>query len=56
MTFDENECYELFLAVDDRARELEKPPAALMALRERLMPVYIRRHTEERPELARRRT
>lgn len=29
MTFDENECYELFLAVDDRARELEKPPAAL---------------------------
>lgn len=53
MTFDENECYELFLAVDDRVRQLAKPPAELKTLRGRLLPVYIRRHTEERPELAR---
>lgn len=54
MTFSESECYELFLAVDDRVRALVEPPKELQKLRERLLPIYIRSHTDERPELARR--
>jgi hypothetical protein len=44
MTFNDRECYELFLAVDDRARQLEKPSNDLLYLRERLRPIYIERH------------
>lgn len=49
MTFTEEECYELFLAVDDRARELVDKPPALLALRERLLPIYSKRHERSTP-------
>jgi hypothetical protein len=44
MNFNEDECYELFLAVDDRARDLPKVPPELLSLRQRLMSIYTKRH------------
>ena len=44
MRFSEQECYELFLAVDDRVRQLLNPSQDLLALRDRLLPVYVARH------------
>lgn len=42
--FDDAECYQLFLAVDDRVRQLQ--PSELLALRERLLPFYKARHAK----------
>lgn len=45
MTFTEDECYELFLAVDSRVRSsgpMIKPE--IVALREKLLPIYRKRH------------
>lgn len=44
MQFSDDECYELFLAVDDRCRQLGVPPPSLIELREKLLPVYRKRH------------
>jgi len=40
MTFNDEECYELFIAVDDRARLFRGARRELNALRERLLPFY----------------
>ena len=44
MTLTEDELYELFISVDDRVRQLTRPSAKLLALRERLLPIYSARH------------
>lgn len=49
--FTENELYELFLAVDDRARQLTTPSATLLLLRRRLLPWYKARHSSVGEEL-----
>lgn len=41
----EAELYDLFIVVDSAVRERVKPDAKLLALRERLLPVYRARHT-----------
>jgi hypothetical protein len=43
-TFTEDQAYEIFLALDDRARQLPNPSADLLALRERFLLVYQTRH------------
>jgi len=48
--FDRAECYALFLAVDDRVRQLKEPPPELLELRERLLPFY--RKINEEPDNA----
>lgn len=40
MTFDDEECYQLFIAMDNRARSFGGENAEVNALREKLLPVY----------------
>jgi hypothetical protein len=44
MQFTEDECYELFLAVDNLVRQLAKASPELLALRKRLLPIYRERN------------
>lgn len=39
-TFDDEECYQLFIALDNRARELHGLNPEVNALREKLLPFY----------------
>ena len=40
MMFDDNECYQLFIAMDNRARALNGANSEVNSLREKLLPFY----------------
>lgn len=40
MTFTDEECYQLFIAMDDRARDFDGLNPEVNALREKLLPFY----------------
>lgn len=43
-TFDDDECYQLFIAMDDRARVHEGRLPEVNAIRDRLLPFYVTWH------------